>query len=406
MNAAASTPPSSRRTVALPAASPAARPCLRPHSPPACRPRATRTGSTPTCARSTARCSRRCLARSAATALPPRAVPAGAARGFARSCSSMGCSAPTCPAGALPEAASLLSDAGRRRCEATAAAAPATAQPATPRAATGGMPADLRLSHINAALATQGLRIAVPAAWPRRDREWCSSPPPMPRSPPATRRCRSSSPMARRWISSSATSAPATSPRSPTPTCACTPRAARTSHHHRLQQLGPRSRHFETLVARGRRRRRLRDPDGRVGRAVGALDRPAAPHRAGASLDWNARGARRPHAGQRRLRARRAPRPRRPHRAGVPRHRRRALAASRSTATWWCAKAPPAPHPTSRCKALLAGSEARGRPASAARDLHRRGPGQPRRNRRQARRADAVLPALARHRARTRPRRC
>jgi Fe-S cluster assembly protein SufD len=124
---------------------------------------------------------------------------------------------------------------------------PPLSQPATPRAANRGVPVDLRLSQINAALATGGLAIAVPAGGhaaievvfvAATDAALAASHPVLhvELAEGATLD------LVERHLGAGDT---------PTFTNAeVRIRVARGAqlHHHRLQQLGPRSRHFETLT--------------------------------------------------------------------------------------------------------------------------------------------------------------
>ncbi len=149
--------------------------------------------------------------------------------------------------GELPAVATLVPAADLPGVRAT----PTVAQPATPqsgsRGGPGGVPVDLRLSQINAALATQGLRIAVPAG-----RSAAIEVVFLAATDAGTA---ASHPALQVDLAEGATLDLVERHLGAGDVATFTNadvrlHAARGSHlhHHRLQQLGPRSRHFETLT--------------------------------------------------------------------------------------------------------------------------------------------------------------
>ncbi len=185
--------------------------------------------------------------------------------------------------GALPAAVALVPAISLPGVPGT----PATAQPATPRAASGGVPVELRLSQINAALAPQGLRIAVPAGGSAAievvfvaatDSTIAASHPAL----QVELADGATLDLVERHLGAgdAATFSNAD----------VRVRAARGSHlhHHRLQQLGPRSRHFETLTLEtgdGAECQILTVASGALSARSTALLRLAGPD---SSLDWSA----------------------------------------------------------------------------------------------------------------------
>ena len=181
----------------------------------------------------------------AAAALPARL------EGFARVVFVDGLYSAALSGEALPAAAALLSAAQLQAlatAEATATGSPVSApQPATLRDASTGVSVDLRLSQINAALASQGLRIAVPAAGraaievvfvAATDAAVAASHPALQVEVGAGATLN----LVERHLGAGDVA---------TFTNADVRlHAARDSRlqHHRMQQLGPRSRHFETLT--------------------------------------------------------------------------------------------------------------------------------------------------------------
>ncbi len=149
----------------------------------------------------------------------------------------------------LPAVATLLSETQLQAGAMAPPVGPASTapQPATPRAIAAGVPVELRFSQINAALSNQGLRITIPAASRAAIEVVFVA--------AADAAIAASHPALQVELAEGATldlverqlgaGALATFTNADVRV-----RAGRDSrlHHHRLQQLGPRSRHFETLV--------------------------------------------------------------------------------------------------------------------------------------------------------------
>jgi Fe-S cluster assembly protein SufD len=163
--------------------------------------------------------------------------------GFARIVFVDGLHSPELSGSELPAAATLLAAGSLQGPHAT----PAVAQPATPWAGGGGVPVELRLSQINAALASQGLRIAVPAGGSAAIEVVFVA---------ATDAALAAShPALQVELADGATLDLVERHLGVGDVATFTNADVRVQaacdshlHHHRLQQLGPRSRHFETLT--------------------------------------------------------------------------------------------------------------------------------------------------------------
>ncbi len=147
---------------------------------------------------------------------------------------------------ALPEGATLLTGDALANAAATTSVATFQPQPATPAAPLTDVPADLRLGQINAALARQGLRLAIASGRSAAIEVIFVA---------ATDSASAAShPALQIEVGESATldlverhlGAGDAATFSNADVRIHAARLARL-HHHRLQQLGPRSRHFETL---------------------------------------------------------------------------------------------------------------------------------------------------------------
>lgn len=147
---------------------------------------------------------------------------------------------------ALPAGVTLLTGAELADAAANVSRAAAPPEPATPGAPPTGVPADLRLAQINAALARQGLRVAIPAGHSAAIEVIFVA--------VADSASAASHPALQVEVGESATldlverhlGAGDAATFSNADVRIEAARLARL-HHHRLQQLGPRSRHFETL---------------------------------------------------------------------------------------------------------------------------------------------------------------